>query len=658
LKRYSTSLLFLLALCSSWLVAEDLAGYAVSRIEERVVRGNSLSPLVEPGTTVKVIFGYYQDKQIQRGDIIAYNHPGHSSPLAKIVRGVPGDKFELRQVENGYNVVMLNGEVLKNSSGQKYEFTGNKQKMLSLYEKDYHGVIPENTYLLLGDLPGGSLDSTRFGLVDKSGIIGKIEKVEKSVEAASEPQITRPLEIDLFISPFSRLSISLEDMIMVVADRFSDRVKINMYYYVQKSTYGARTNEPLKRFRTPRGENEIKETIRQIVILNNYPDKFWDYLRVRNLNIYNPDWIPYAETAGFSKDEIRNIKDQMFSENTFEILAGMAEKTKQINLKRIPTLFIDGKVYENAMEVFEIVSYINSQISEEKRLEGVREWKEVEREPVKVTAVINPDGWGRDTRKMRESFERIFGEIEFQEIDYRTKDGRRLIERYELDLLPAYLVKKPKKKNGNKKIEDLVEQGFFVQKDNYYVMPSTVSKLGLYINRPSKRKKLDIFLMSYCPWGTKAANQVIDILKRNQGPDKVEIKFHYILSLNSEKTPENFGDFRSLHGLGEVEEAARQLIIQKYFPDKIFDYVVERNKQISSTLYYHAFHKTGIPEDFVRLKMETEGVELLLRNIDFVKEFGITASPTFLWENRYMVDYEGLKMIPGFGAMKIEGKCE
>jgi type IV secretory pathway protease TraF len=47
--------------------------------------------------------------------------------------------------------------------------------MLSLYEKDYKGVIPENAYLLLGNLIFGSLDSTHFGLIDKSGIVAKVE---------------------------------------------------------------------------------------------------------------------------------------------------------------------------------------------------------------------------------------------------------------------------------------------------------------------------------------------------------------------------------------------------------------------------------------------------------------------------------------------------
>jgi len=39
----------------------------------------------------------------------------------------------------------------------------------------YKGVIPENTYLLLGNRVSGSVDSTTFGLVDKSGIVAKVE---------------------------------------------------------------------------------------------------------------------------------------------------------------------------------------------------------------------------------------------------------------------------------------------------------------------------------------------------------------------------------------------------------------------------------------------------------------------------------------------------
>ena len=46
--------------------------------------------------------------------------------------------------------------------------------MLSLYENDYKGMIPSKAYLILGNLSGGSLDASRFGLIDRSDILGKV----------------------------------------------------------------------------------------------------------------------------------------------------------------------------------------------------------------------------------------------------------------------------------------------------------------------------------------------------------------------------------------------------------------------------------------------------------------------------------------------------
>ncbi|MFA5442008.1 MAG: S26 family signal peptidase [Candidatus Paceibacterota bacterium] len=71
--------------------------------------------------------------------------------------------------------MIVNNKIVKNSEGKPYLISGNAYKMLSLYEKDYKGVIPENAYLLLGNLIFGSLDSTHFGLIDKSGIVAKVE---------------------------------------------------------------------------------------------------------------------------------------------------------------------------------------------------------------------------------------------------------------------------------------------------------------------------------------------------------------------------------------------------------------------------------------------------------------------------------------------------
>jgi signal peptidase I len=143
-------------------------------IEERIVRGNSLNPLIKSGDTIKVLFSYYNCHKIERGDVVAYDYAGDKYPIIKIIKGMPGDKLELRKTDSGWNI-LINEQILRNSEGKPYLVTGNRYKMLSLYEDDCSEGIPGNTYLILGNLVFGSLDSTRFGLIDESGILAKVE---------------------------------------------------------------------------------------------------------------------------------------------------------------------------------------------------------------------------------------------------------------------------------------------------------------------------------------------------------------------------------------------------------------------------------------------------------------------------------------------------
>ena len=143
------------------------------RIEKETVRGTSLSGLVEDGDEVFLHYGYFECGEIERGDIVAYSYAGNENPIIKIIKAVPGDKFELKE-EGGKWKILVNGESAKNSTGEEYVLGERAHKMLSLYERDYGGAIPSGAYLLLGNLAGGTLDSTHFGLVSKEDILGAI----------------------------------------------------------------------------------------------------------------------------------------------------------------------------------------------------------------------------------------------------------------------------------------------------------------------------------------------------------------------------------------------------------------------------------------------------------------------------------------------------
>lgn len=158
----------------SWLASQKYPA-CVTGVETRAVRGGSMRPLIEPGAKVKVELGYYSCREVVRGDLVLYDYQGNYDPLLKIAAGIPGDRFETVPDPTApiYSNILVNGQVLKTSSGEPYVLEPRGTRLLSLYAEDYGSVIPPGTYLLMGDSPRGALDSTVFGLVSKNSLIGR-----------------------------------------------------------------------------------------------------------------------------------------------------------------------------------------------------------------------------------------------------------------------------------------------------------------------------------------------------------------------------------------------------------------------------------------------------------------------------------------------------
>ncbi|OGZ32037.1 MAG: signal peptidase I [Candidatus Portnoybacteria bacterium RBG_13_40_8] len=137
------------------------------------VRGVSLSGVLEPGTTIDVWLNYYQCHQVKRGDLVLYKINPQIDPIIKIVKGIPGDNIRLEGRDGKFWNILVNDKALTVSQGEPYQINEKAADLIGLYIKDYHGVIPPKSYLLMGNMVSGSVDSTRFGLVDISDIIGR-----------------------------------------------------------------------------------------------------------------------------------------------------------------------------------------------------------------------------------------------------------------------------------------------------------------------------------------------------------------------------------------------------------------------------------------------------------------------------------------------------
>jgi signal peptidase I len=167
---------------SIFLYKENLKTIDESEIKEECVvdyrmvtiSGYSMSPFLDSGEDVQALFNYYDCYDVLRNDVVLYKYSGNSNLLIKFIKAIPGDTWNLKKTNSGYEIV-VNDISLLNSEGKLYLISEGSIKMIEIYIKDYP-VIPVDTYLLLGDKIDGSTDSTSFGLISKKDIMAKIKK--------------------------------------------------------------------------------------------------------------------------------------------------------------------------------------------------------------------------------------------------------------------------------------------------------------------------------------------------------------------------------------------------------------------------------------------------------------------------------------------------
>ncbi len=135
-----------------------------------IVRGNSMAPCLKHETSIAPSFFENKTKMIDRDDLVIFNWK--EKQLVKRVIGIPGDQFKLvkNNSQNCFNI-LINDKVANTLSGRAYCMT---RRTLQVFADSYVKGIPENNYLVMGEVIPGSEDSSLFGLVDGKSIFAKI----------------------------------------------------------------------------------------------------------------------------------------------------------------------------------------------------------------------------------------------------------------------------------------------------------------------------------------------------------------------------------------------------------------------------------------------------------------------------------------------------
>ncbi|RKU32843.1 hypothetical protein C6499_02445 [Candidatus Poribacteria bacterium] len=155
------------------------------------------------------------------------------------------------------------------------------------------------------------------------------------------------------------------------------------------------------------------------------------------------------------------------------------------------------------------------------------------------------------------------------------------------------------------------------------LLESRIARMG--------KPRLELFVMSYCPFGVQAEEKVIPIVKKFG--DKIDFKLQFIAQEKEETSAQDITPFTSLHGYPEVAENIRQLLIAQEYPDRYLDYIFCRGKKLDKS-WEDCAQKLGIDVVKIQALFDTaEAEEFFRENITRAAELGIKASPTILVDN-------------------------
>ena len=152
------------------------------------------------------------------------------------------------------------------------------------------------------------------------------------------------------------------------------------------------------------------------------------------------------------------------------------------------------------------------------------------------------------------------------------------------------------------------------------LLASRIARMG--------KPTLELFVMSYCPFGVQTEEKIVPIVKKFG--DKIDFRLQFIAQEKKEPSAQDISPFTSLHGYPEVAENIRQLLIAKEYPDKYLDYILCRGKKLDKS-WEDCAEKLGI--DVVKIQAlfdAPETAQLFRENIQRAARLGIKASPTIL----------------------------
>ncbi|RME23440.1 MAG: hypothetical protein D6806_11280, partial [Deltaproteobacteria bacterium] len=457
--------------------------------------------------------------------------------------------------------------------------------------------------------------------------------------STAKQTVSEKAKVEFFIMSKCPFGVRVMDAIVPVLEKMGGNVDFTVDFI---------GNVQGEKLSSMHGDDEVKGDKIELCVQKHFPDKFYAFLKCFNKDWRNipKGWDSCAGQVGIDKNKLGTCYE---GEEGKKLLKASFEKARSRGARGSPTMYFGGKPYRGGRSEKAFTRAICNAFPKDKP-----EICSNIPPPAKFEMVILSDKRCRKcrTQMMKAQMQSMFPGANIKIVDWSTDEGQQMFKEYGLSKLPVIFFG-----DGVEKAENyprfqryLKDKGKWKLIDNWARFDPTKEVCDNKADddhdgktdcddsdckyaaacRKEEKNKLEVFVMSQCPFGVRALDSMKEVLKAFE--NKINFEVHYIASANGD-------GFRSLHGPAEVDEDIRELCAIKYYKKnyKFMDYIWCRNKNIRSTDWKACTSKeTGIDAAKIeKCATSEEGKNLLREDIKIAEGMDVSGSPTWYVNNKY-----------------------
>ncbi|MBT3304309.1 thioredoxin domain-containing protein [Candidatus Woesearchaeota archaeon] len=442
-----------------------------------------------------------------------------------------------------------------------------------------------------------------------------------------------PVKLDFYVMSQCPYGTQVEDAIAPVLDKFGSAVDFSLEFIGRTTPTG---------FDSLHGQPEVDGNKVQLCAAKYNPDKYMNMIVCMNKNANSiPDnWESCAKDLN-----VANIKQCYEGEEGDELLSASFARADEIGASGSPTIYLNDESYGGRRTEDAFTKAICGEIPDHDLCKNLPKVEEIE------LIVLNDERCNScDPSQIVFALQQMFEGITPKYVD--VSEAEELIEDYDIELVPAFIVPKSITESSEWKDNAQVQAAFESFEEGLKIRPQATG--ASYFVDEQKRMdfmndigvdltdgvpQVDFFVMSYCPYGNQAEEIVYEVY--NVLGNKAKYNPYYVIYSDYGDECLDDGNLCSLHGKQELTQNMREkCVLVDNGLDDWFDFVIAMNDactyQNADSCWGAVAEDLGLDVDAISSCETERGIELMREDKVLQDKLGVTGSPTtFIEGSKY-----------------------